>query len=210
MASLLYIVASPRGERSYSRAVGDAFVTAYKEAHPSDTVDTLDLYEEELPPFEGFTIQAKYAVLHGKDHTEEEAKAWKAVEAVADRFKSADKLVVATPMWNFSVPYRLKHYIDVLVQPGLAFSYSPDTGFTGLITGRPYLGIYARSGDYSQGSGAEELDLQTRYMETILGFIGFEEMRSIVIEPTILGGPDKASEKRAEALEAAKRMATGF
>ena len=210
MASLLYIIASPRGSQSHSRVVGDAFVSAYREAHHADKIDTLDLYAEEIPPFEGFTLQAKYAVLQGKEHTEEEARAWKAVEKVIGRFKAADKVVAALPMWNFGVPYRLKHYIDVLVQPGLTFSFSPETGYTGLVTGRPYLGIYARGGEYGPDSGAEALDMQKSYMETIMGFIGFEEIRSILIEPTLMGGPDKAAEKRAEAIKAAQRMAAGF
>lgn len=210
MARLLCIVASPRGERSHSRAVSDAFIEAYREAHPGDKVGIVDLGEEKLVPFEGFTIQAKYAILHGKDHTKEEAEAWKAVEAVIERFKSADKIVVSTPMWNFGIPYRLKHYIDILVQPGYTFSYSPETGYTGLVTGRPYLGVYARGGEYGPDSGAEALDLQKRYMETIMGFMGFEDMRSIVIEPTLMGGPGAAAEKRAEATKLARQMAAEF
>ena len=27
----------------------------------------------------------------------------------ADHFKSADKYIVSLPMWNFGIPYKLKH-----------------------------------------------------------------------------------------------------
>ena len=32
--------------------------------------------------------------------------------------------VAATPMWNYSVPYPLKQWIDTVVQPGINFSDS--------------------------------------------------------------------------------------
>ena len=35
------------------------------------------------------------------------------VETLIADFTAADKYVLATPMWNFGVPYRLKHYIDL-------------------------------------------------------------------------------------------------
>ena len=56
---------------------------------------------------------------------------------IAEHFKSADKYVFSLPMWNFGIPYKLKHFIDVLVQPGLTFSFSPETGYKGLVTGKP-------------------------------------------------------------------------
>ena len=44
MAKLLYIQASPRGERSKSMQVADAFIKAYRQSHPSDTVETLNIF----------------------------------------------------------------------------------------------------------------------------------------------------------------------
>jgi FMN-dependent NADH-azoreductase len=47
-------------------------------------------------------------------------------------------------MWNFGIPYVLKHYIDILVQPGDIFSYPPDTGYSGHVTGKPVMLVCAR------------------------------------------------------------------
>jgi FMN-dependent NADH-azoreductase len=66
--------------------------------------------QKDLPPFDGFALNAKYAILNGQQHTEEEQAAWGKMVALADEFKSHDKYVLAIPMWNFSIPYRLKHY----------------------------------------------------------------------------------------------------
>lgn len=68
--------------------------------------------------------------------------------------------------------------------------------------------MYARGGEYAAGS--EAFDLQTRYIELIFGFMGFENIYSVVVEPTLQGGPDVAAAKRQEAIDRAKEMAVTF
>jgi FMN-dependent NADH-azoreductase len=149
MATLLYIESSPRKTRSKSIAVANAFLGAYKRTHPDDQIVTIDLWGKKLPEFDGFTIDAKYQVLHGQGFSSEQHQAWKAVVDLCDEFKAADKYVLSLPMWNFGIPYKLKHYIDVIAQPGQTFSYDPATGYRGLVTGKPMTVIYARGGAYS-------------------------------------------------------------
>src|SRR6056297_1441665 len=137
VARLLYIESSPRKARSKSIEVSNAFLDAYKAANPNDEIVILDLWNTTLPEFDGDTIDAKYQVLHGKDFDEDQAQAWEAVVELCDAFKSADKYAISVPMWNFSVPYKLKHYIDVIAQPGQTFTFDPESGYSGLVTGRP-------------------------------------------------------------------------
>jgi FMN-dependent NADH-azoreductase len=210
MSRVLYIQASPRGARSHSTAVTNAFVTAYRESHPDDEILRVNLFEKDLIPFDGLAVQAKYTILHGKKHTEEELAAWRAVEAVIREFTSADKYVLAVPMWNFGIPYRLKQYIDILVQPGYAFSYTPKEGYKGLINGKPIFVAYARGGQYPSGTEYEAFDLQKKYLDIILGFVGFTDIRFLVVEPTLEGGPEVAKSKRDVAVERAKEMGKAF
>ncbi len=183
---LLYIEASPRKERSYSIKAAKAFFEAYKEAHPKDTVDKLDLWKEELPPFDGDMINAKYAVMHGKDPTPGEKKAWDEIIKIADRFKTADKIVLAIPMWNFGIPYRLKHYIDIITQPGITFQ-----GNKGLVPDKPTLVIYSSGGSYRPGSGGEKFDLQKPYIRTWLNYVGITSINEVVVDGTM--SPDKTN-----------------
>ena len=155
-------------------------------------------------------VQAKYTILHGQKHSQEELDAWKAVEAVIDEFKSADKYVMAVPMWNFGIPYRLKQYIDILVQPGYTFSYTPEEGYKGLVTGKPIFIAYARGGEYPLGTDYEAFDLQKKYLELILGFMGFTDIRAVAVDPTLMGGPDVGKAKREAAIEQAKQMGRDF
>jgi len=209
MSRLLYIQASPRIERSYSIAVADAFVSAYKEANPKDEVIIMNLFKKDLPSFDGLAVQAKYAILHGLKHTPEELAAWKKVEELIAEFKSADRYVMAVPMWNFGIPYRLKQYLDIIVQPGYTFSFSSKEGYKGLVLGKPIFVSYSRGGAYEKGSPAEAFDLQTKYFQLALGFIGFTDIRTLIVEPT-LAGPDVAKQKREEAISKAKEMARAF
>ncbi len=193
MATLLYIEASPRKQRSSSIAIAREFLDGYKKSHPKDKVISIDLWKKNLPPFDGNVIDSKYAIMQGKQFTDEQKMAWEDVEKVIAEFKSADKYVISLPMWNFSIPYVLKHYFDVITQPGYTFSFSPKEGYKGLVTGKKMLLICSRGGAYGSGTGAEAFDHQIHYMETILKFIGFQNIQLIVIEPTLQSNEAKES-----------------
>lgn len=210
MANLLYVKASPMGDLSYSTAVADAFADAYSQAHPQDQITNLDLFYEDLPAFDFEAASAKYKIMHGKPHTEREKQVWDRIVGVIDEFKSADKYLFAVPMWNFSIPYRLKQYIDVIVQPTHTFTMTPEGAYQGLVTGKPVLTIYARGGRYDAASGTEEFDLQRKYFETVLRFIGLTDIRSVIVEPTLAGGFDLAAQEKAKAVEKAREMAQKF
>jgi FMN-dependent NADH-azoreductase len=185
MPKLLYIEASPRKSRSKSIEVSQVFLSELQRTVPSVEVDKLDLWTTELPAFDGDTVDAKYAILHGQQHTPEQAKAWKRVETLIERFKSADWYLFSLPMWNFGIPYVLKHLIDVIVQPGLTFSFSPAEGYKGLVTSKKAVAVYARGGAYGPGTGAESYDLQSKTLSGILGFIGITDLTSIFVEQTL-------------------------
>jgi FMN-dependent NADH-azoreductase len=112
-------------------------------------------------------------------------------------------------MWNFSIPYKLKHYIDLLVHRGLTFSFTPGEGYKGLVTGKPLAAVYARGGAYGPVSGAESWDQQSNYLKHIFGFIGFTDIREIFIEPTE-ANPTSKLEAVAAASHQAAEMAAHF
>jgi len=198
------------GKLSYSTTVADAFVEAYKKAHPKDEVKVLDLFEGKLPEFDFLAASGKYNIMHSKPHSAEEKAAWEKVVAVIDEFKSADRYVMAVPMWNFSIPYRLKQYIDITVQPGLTFSMDEKGNYIGLVKNKPVFVVYARGGKYPAGSQQEAFDFQKKYLELILAFVGLDNIRSVVVEPTLAEGPEVAQKQKAEATEKAKGIALTF
>jgi len=184
VSKLLYIQASPRGERSSSTAVASTFINAFKTASADNTVSTLNIWDMDLPEFDGDRLNAKYNFLHGQNPSDAEATAWQEVIAVVEQFKDADCYLFSVPMWNFSIPYKLKHYLDIITQPGLTFSVDPEKGFFGLVTGKPVTAIYSRGGEYTNAE-AKGMDFQKPYLEMAMGFIGFREINSVIIEPTL-------------------------
>lgn len=206
MAKVLHIKASPRAE-SYSARVADAFLDAYRKTHPGDTVELLDLPKADIPPFQAPQAKAKYAVLNGQTPINEAEAAWEGIIRVINDFKGFDKYVLSTPMWNFGIPYRLKQYFDVIVQPGLTFAYSPEKGYTGRVTGRPAMLILASGGSYPLGS---PYDFQESYLRCILGYIGFTDVKAIHIAGTLMNKPDQIAADCAKAETDARAAAAGF
>jgi len=210
MSHLLYIKASPRGDRSYSGAVAEALIEAYSQAHPDDQVTTFDVFYDDLPAFDFEAAAAKYKIMHGQDHTEREKQIWARIVSVIEDFNAADKYVFAVPMWNFSIPYRLKQYFDVIVQPGHTFTVTEDGQYEGLVKGKPAVIVYSRGGEYPPDSEAQAFDFQTKYTDLILTFMGITDLRSIVVEPTLLNGPESAATVKARAVDKARELARTF
>lgn len=208
MSKVLHIEASPRKQRSKSIEVAGVFIDSYKAANAGDDVETLDLWSTDLPRFDGDVLNAKYAIMNGKDHTPEQAAAWQAVVDTFNHFNSADKYIFSLPMWNFGVPYMFKHYVDVLAQPGLAFTVTDEGGYEGLVTGKPAVVIAARGGEYPEGTPGAAYDFQKPYVETFLQFIGITDIQTILVDPMM--NPEKAEAGVQAAKELAQKLAARF
>src|ERR1700756_5203905 len=63
---ILNIVTSPRRERSASTAIMDSFLFEYQKKIKGLVVDTLDVWAESLPKFDGEAIGAKYKGVSGE------------------------------------------------------------------------------------------------------------------------------------------------
>jgi FMN-dependent NADH-azoreductase len=50
-------------------------------------------------------------------------------------------------------------------------------------------------------------DFQTTYLEFILGFMGITDIRRVIVEPTLEGGPEVAQTRRQAAIVQAHDMA---
>ena len=79
MSKLIHIEASPLRSRSHTSAVANAFLEAYRSAHPRDAIEHVDLWNTSLPPFDMQTIDAKFAVLRRHEFTAEQSARWEAL-----------------------------------------------------------------------------------------------------------------------------------
>ena len=207
MSKLLYIKASPRGTNSKSSAVADAYLAALRERHTDLEVDTLDLAQEKLPEFDGDKVAAKMAVITGESNEGEQKTAWDEITAYANRFIAADRYLLAVPMWNGGIPYRLKQYIDVIHQPGLLWGLDPQTGYFGLLKNKKAV-LALTSGAYGQSmpSPAFGIDHHSTYLRAWLNQAGVTDIEEIRFQPTLLNADPEGSFK--DAVAAARALAT--
>ena len=211
MSRLLYVEASPRKDRSASIEVSRAFLEAYRIAHPDDEVETLDIWASDLPSFNGEALAAKYAGLNGTPLTTKQKTVWDEIRRLAAPFLTADKLLLAVPLWNFGIPYRLKQQIDLISQKDILFSFD-GTGFRGLLKARKAAVDYARGLDYlsnASSTPAKTHDFQRPYMEMWLRFIGITTISEIIVEKTLFGA-EVDLESRAKAKQMAVALAGRF
>ena len=208
MKKLLHIIATPRGSDSRTLKVSAAFLAAFKSSHKDWVVEELDLFQETLPPLTVRRVDGKYLLLGGKDLFGEVKEAWNELIAHIERFMSADGYLLSTPMWNFGVPYVLKQYLDIIVQPRYLFRYT-ETGPEGLVKGKKMIVITSRGGNYGEGPG-KDFDQQEPYLRTVLGFVGLTDPIFIHAQPMDAAGPQVRDQKIAEAQAKARLTASAI
>ncbi len=108
---------------------------AHQHSHPGDATEHWDLWDGSLPDFR-LGARAKMTVFGGGEPAGAEGAAWRAARRAFERFDAADRLLFSVPMWNASIPYVLKQFIDVVSQPGWIFDVDPSTGYRHLLADR--------------------------------------------------------------------------
>lgn len=135
------IIASPSAASpgaSRSRRLADAFLDGVRATRPRASIAELDVFAKG----HSLDLAAKgAAALHASLHralTEDERHDLAALDLLLDPLLRCDLLVVATPVWNFGPPWRLKQWLDCVAQPGKTFRYSAQ-GSRGLLSCRSAL-----------------------------------------------------------------------
>ena len=187
MTQLLHVIASPGGEASNSTAAATELVAAYRERNPGHRVETVNVWDLDLPAFDATMIAAKFAVLRTQAATEAQKAQWARAVAISQAFNSAERYVFSLPMWNYGIPYRLKHYIDIVTLPGQNWSWSRAEGYQPLLHGKRAALVYSSAGDFSQPAASISAyeDFQKPFMRQWLRFIGVEVVDEIALAPTL-------------------------
>ncbi|MFH1854705.1 MAG: NAD(P)H-dependent oxidoreductase [Candidatus Omnitrophota bacterium] len=209
MKKILHIIATPRAEESRTLKVSKAFLDSFKKKNPGCAIESINVSTEKLPELTVKRLDGKYALLGGKDLSGELEKAWEEIIEYIQQFLSADAYLISSPMWNFGIPYPLKHYIDVILQPKYLFRYT-EKGPEGLVKNRKMVVITSRGGDYSQESPFHSYDLQEPYLRTAFGFAGLTDITFINAQPMDALGPDVQKQKIEEAKTLASKLAALF
>ena len=116
------------------------------------------------------------------------ATRWRQVIALTDELHECDLVLISAPMWNFSVPWHLKRWIDCVVQARLTFSTN-GRGHEGLLRGRPCVLLTSRDGLYRGRDATPGADFQIPYLRHVLGFMGLGPVYAVAADGMAL--PDR-------------------
>lgn len=92
-------------------------------------------------------------------------------DELVEELKRASHLVIAAPIYNFSVPAVLKAWIDQVARARVTFRYT-ENGPEGLLKGKKAYLVVA-SGGVPLGS---EVDFASTYLRHVMGFLGIDDV----------------------------------
>ncbi len=178
---LLHIIASPRGERSRSRSVADHFLRHLLNAD----VEELDLWAEDLPELDGAMLESRYNLIRGEPVETGFERRWDELRERVKHLLEFDTWLFSTPMWNFGVPYRLKHYLDLVIHPTMAFDNDQTGAISAHGTDKVAVLIGAGALDIRPDSPLAALDFGLTHLAQCLRvYFGVPEVHEIRAVPT--------------------------
>jgi FMN-dependent NADH-azoreductase len=186
---VLRVDASARFEGSVTRQLADLMLRELDERVPGLSVARRDVAAG-LPFVDAAWVGANLTEPEARNAAQRQALA-KSDQLVAE-VMAADVLVIATPIYNFSVPASLKAWIDQVARARLTFRYT-EHGPQGLLSGKKAYVLVATGGTEVGGA----IDFAIPWLKFVLGFLGITDVEVIAADRGMLRG-DAARQNAAE------------
>jgi FMN-dependent NADH-azoreductase len=198
MNSLLIVTSSLFGEASQSRRMAHELVDRLRSTTPGLRIVARDLTPASMPHLSHETLAAVATPAETRAPAQRDAASF--ADALIAELEAADTIVLAAPMYNFTIPSTLKAWLDHIARAGRTFRYTA-SGPEGLLKGRKVYVVTGRGGVYSGESPARPLDFQEPYLRAMLGFIGLTDVSFVHVEGLNIGR-DQAENGRIRARQA--------
>ncbi len=165
--TILHINSSGRNEGSVTRDISGQLVQQLQHREGLE-INHVDLAEG-LPFVDEQWIAGNFT------DPDERSDLKKAKLAVSDSLvadlQEASHIVIASPIYNFSVPAVLKAWIDMVARARVTFRYT-ENGPEGLLKGKKAYLVIA-SGGVPLGS---DMDYASTYLRHVMGFLGIDDV----------------------------------
>ena len=184
---LLHIDSSILGDNSASRLLSGEVVKAWQAAEPSAVVTYRDLASDAISHFSATTLVAAGTTAELRNAAQQH-EAELSASTLAE-FLAADAVVIAAPMYNFTIPTQLKAWIDRIAVAGQTFRYT-EAGPEGLCGNKKVIIVSTAGGLHAdQASGAAH----EGYLKLLFGFLGITNIEIVRAEGLAYG--DEARSK---------------
>lgn len=190
---LLHIDSSILGDNSASRQLSHSVVAAWQASEPAVEVVYRDLAADAISHFSAATLVAAGTPDELRDAAQQHEA--KLSSETLQEFLAADAVVIAAPMYNFTVPTQLKAWIDRIAVAGQTFRYT-EAGPEGLCGNKKVIVVSTSGGLHvGQPTGVGHED----FLKVFLGFIGITDVEFVRAHGLAYG-----DEHRSNALQAAQ------
>ncbi|SEK80435.1 FMN-dependent NADH-azoreductase [Pseudomonas sp. NFIX51] len=170
---LLHIDSSILGDNSASRQLSESVVKAWKNADASVEVTYRDLAADAISHFSSATLVAAGTPAEVRNAAQQH-EAELSASTLAE-FQAADAVVIAAPMYNFTIPTQLKAWIDRIAVAGQTFRYT-EAGPEGLCGGKKVVVVSTSGGLHvGQATGVAHED----YLKVLFGFLGITDIEFV-------------------------------
>ncbi|AZD02250.1 MULTISPECIES: FMN-dependent NADH-azoreductase [Pseudomonas] len=170
---LLHIDSSILGDNSASRQLSESVVKAWKNADASVEVTYRDLAADAISHFSSATLVAAGTPAEVRNAAQQH-EAELSASTLAE-FQAADAVVIAAPMYNFTIPTQLKAWIDRIAVAGQTFRYT-EAGPEGLCGGKKVVVVSTAGGLHAgQATGVAHED----YLKVLFGFLGITDIEFV-------------------------------
>ncbi|EGR2696678.1 TPA: FMN-dependent NADH-azoreductase [Vibrio parahaemolyticus] len=175
MSRVLALKSSILGDYSQSNKLVEDFIKNVDQ----DKLTVRDLAANPLPVLDFAVATALRAT---EDLSQEQQAVVDLSDTLIEEVKAADTLVIAAPMYNFTIPTQLKNWIDLIARAGVTFKYT-ENGVQGLIEGKKVIVVTTRGGIHKDSP----TDNVTPYLRTVLGFVGITDVEFVYAEALNMG-----------------------
>lgn len=178
---LLHIDSSILGDNSASRQLSRDVVQAWKASEADVVVTYRDLAADAISHFSAQTLVAAGTSAELRDAAQQH-EAELSASTMAE-FLAADAIVIAAPMYNFTIPTQLKAWVDRIAVAGQTFRYT-EAGYEGLCGGKKLV-IVSTAGGLHAGkpSGLAHED----YLKHMFSFLGITDIEFVRAEGLAYG-----------------------
>ena len=165
--TILHINSSERIQDSVTRQVSAELVSQLQK-QSGIAIKSRDLVKG-IPFINELWIHANFT--DPEQRTEQNKQALKTSDQLVEELQAAEILVIASPIYNFSVPAVLKAWIDQVARARVTFRYT-ENGPEGLLKAKKAYLVMA-SGGVPLGS---EVDYASTYLNQVMNFLGIHDV----------------------------------
>ncbi len=185
MRKVLHINSSITGDNSVSRELSRELIERLTQTSEGIELIERDFSKQPIPHLDGARLGALFTPAEA---SAEQNQAVAFADQLIDELMQADMVVIALPMYNFTIPSMLKAWVDHVARAGVTFQYT-DTGPVGLLSGKKAYLVSALGGKHEAGGS----DFMRPYMKLILNFVGITDIEFISADGLSMGDEPRAA-----------------